>query len=205
LVPHISGQNLFNKFDSDLISFSSSDADARPVDNQRFQILILIFALSTFLTHSVFLFPVKFQTNLHRLATHLGQWRLQAFIRTDTINEWSSECNAYTHGSVVKLSSNNEKYFIAKQNLSNAAHPQSISHSILYRLFSDARYLLTIQFIICMVLIVCQLVWVIQGKYWHEIIISTLIILNSSYTIFKIIRDRLIFDMIDDNEYEKSY
>lgn len=165
--------------------------------------LTLIFALSTFLTHSVFLFPVKFQTNLHRLATHLGQWRLQSFIRKDTINEWSPECNSYTRGSVIKLSSNNEKYFIAVQHLSNAAYPQSISHAILYRLFGDVRCFLTIQFIISIVLILCQLYWIIQGKYWHEILISILIILNSSYTIFKIIRDRLIFDMIDDNEYDE--
>ncbi len=177
----------------------------RSTDTQPLKLLIFIFTLSTFVTHSAFLFPVKLQTTLHRIATHLGQWRQQSNIRTDTINEWSSECNAYTHGSVVKLSSNNDKYFIATQHLSNAAHPQSISHAILYRLFSDARYLLTIQFIICMILIVCQLVWIIQGKYWHEILISTLIILNSSYTIFKIIRDRLIFDMIDDNEYDENH
>ena len=183
--------------------FSFSDPDTRSVDHQRFQILTLIFALSTFLTHSVFLFPIKFQTNLHRLATHLGQWRLQTFIRTDTINEWSSECNSYTRGSLIKLSSNEGIYFIAIQPSSNAAHPQSISHSILYRLFSNARYFLTIQFIICIILILCQLVWIIQGKHWYEMLITVLIIFNSSYTIFKIIRDRLIFDMIDDNEYDE--
>jgi hypothetical protein len=158
--------------------------------------LIIIFALSTFLTHSVFLFPIKFQTNLHRLATHLGQWRLQSFIRTETINEWSSECNSYTRGSVIKLSSDTGKYFIAIQNLSNAAHPQSKTHSILYRLFGEATHFITIQFSICIILIICQLFWIISGKLWYEILISILLILNTSYTIFKIIRDRLIFDMI---------
>lgn len=165
--------------------------------------LIIIFALSTFLTHSIFLFPTKFQTNLHRLATHLGKWRFQSFIRTDTINEWSSECNSYTRGSVIKLSSNNDKHFIAIQHLSNAAHPQSISHSILYRLFGKTTYFITIQFSICIILILCQLFWIICGKLWYEILISALILLNSSYTIFKIIRDRLIFDMIGDNESDE--
>jgi len=103
---------------------------------------------------------------------------------------------------MIKLSSNSDKYFIAIQYLSNAAHPQSISHSILYRLFGNIKYFLTIQCLLCFILIICQLFWIIRGQFAFEILISILIILNSSYTIFKIIRDRLIVDMI--NEYESD-
>jgi len=104
---------------------------------------------------------------------------------------------------MIKLSSNSDKYFIAIQQLSNAAHPQSISHSIFYRLFGDIRYFLRIQFFLSLILIFCQLFWIIHAKYGFEILISILIILNSSYTIFKIIRDRLIFGMIDKYESDQ--
>jgi hypothetical protein len=181
--------------------FFSSDTNLSLVENQRYKILIIIFALSTCLTHSVFLFPVQFQTNLHRLSMHLGQWRLKPYTGTDVIHKWSSECNSYTNGNMIKLSSNNiEKYFIAIHHLSNAAHPLSISHSILYRLFGDLTYFLTIQFRLCPILIFCQLLWIIPGRFAFEIFISILIMLNSSYTIFKIIRDRLLFDMLDEHQ-----
>ncbi|CAF0720918.1 unnamed protein product [Adineta steineri] len=187
----------------DFIPFKIMAADVRSVDYERYIMLILICALTTFITHIIFLFPVKFQTNLYHLASHLGRWRLQSFLRTDTINEWSSECNSYVRGHTIRLSSNNDKYFIAEHPLSNAAHPQSISHSILYRLFGNTRYFLTIQFLIFIILIVCQFLWILHGKFWYEILISILIILNSSYTIFKIIRNRLIFNMINDNECDE--
>ncbi len=180
-----------------------SDTNIISTDNQRYKILIIIFALSTLLTHSVFLFSVKFQVNFRHLSNHLGQWRLKSSNRTDQIYEWSSECNIYTNGNMIKLSSNSDKYFIAIQHLSNAAHPQSISHSIFYRLFGKIRYFLRIQFFLSLILIFCQLFWIIHAKFGFEILISILIILNSSYTIFKIIRDRLIFDMIDKYESDQ--
>jgi hypothetical protein len=165
--------------------------------------LILIFGLTALLTHSTFLFPVKLQTTLHRLATHLGQWRQHPITRPNTITEWSSECNSYTRGSIVKLSSKNEQHFIAIQHLSNAAHPQSISHSILYQLFGDAKFFLTIQNGLNNAIILFQLFWIIRGKFWHESLIVCLIVLHSSYTIFKITRDRLILEMVDNNESDE--
>jgi hypothetical protein len=181
------------------------DANIRSTDNQRYKILItiFIFALSTFLTHSVFLFPIKFQVNLHNLSNHLGQWRLKPFNRTDPITEWSSECNTYKHGNIIKLSTNSVKHFIAIQALSNAAHPESISHSIFYRLFGGRKCYLAIQFPICLILIFSQFFWIIRGKFGFEILISILIMLNSSYTIFKIVRDCLIFSMIDEHESDQ--
>jgi hypothetical protein len=158
-----------------------------------------MFTLSTFITHSTFLFPVKLQTTLNRIATHLGQWRQQTNIRTDTINEWSSECNSYTRGSVVKLSSNNQ-YYIAIQHLSNAANPQSKAHSILYRLFGDPTYFLTIQFLLCLILILFHIIWIVRGKYWEQILIGCCIIFYSSYPIFKIVRDRIIIDFVEEQE-----
>lgn len=176
------------------------DPNIISTDTQCFKLLIIIFAINTFLTHSIFLFPMKFQANLHYLSNHLGQWRLKSFNSTDSIDEWSSKCNTYTYSSVIKLSSN---YFIALQHLSNAAHPQSISHSIIYRLFSNINYFITIQFFLCLILIFCEIIWIISGHFGYEIFISILIILNSSYTIFKIIRNRLIFDMIDEHESDQ--
>jgi hypothetical protein len=185
--------------------FFSSDINLSPIEDQGYKILIIIFMLTTFLTHSIFLFPVQFQTNLHRLSMHLGQWRLKSHTETDLIFKWSSECNSYTNGNLVRLSSNNfEKYFMAIHHLSNAAHPLSISHSILYRLFGNLIYFLTIQFRLCSILILCQFLWIIPGRFNFEIFISILIILNSSYTIFKIIRDRLLFDMLDEHRNEKK-
>ncbi len=171
----------------------------RSTDTQPLKLLIFIFTLSTFVTHSAFLFPVKLQTTLHRIATHLGQWRQQSNIRTDTINEWSSECNLYKRGSVVKLSSNN-RYFIAIQHLNNAAHPQSKSHAILYRLFGDPTYFLTIQFILSIILAIFHIIWIIRNRHWEQILISWLIIFYSSYPIFKITRDRIIMDFVEEHD-----
>jgi hypothetical protein len=162
--------------------------------------LIGILTLGTFLTHSAFLFPVKFQTNLHRIATHLGQWRQQSNIRTDTTNEWSSECNTYKRGSVVKLSSNNQQHFIAIQHVNNAANPQSNSHSILYHLFGDATYFLNIQFVLCIILVLFHIIWIISGKYWEQIVVGCLIIISVCYPIFKIARDRIIMDCVEEQE-----
>lgn len=174
------------------------------MDNQPIKFLITILTLSTFVTHSTFLFPVKLQTTLHRIATHLGQWRQQSNIRTDTIHEWSSECNSYTRGSVVKFPRNNQ-YYIAIQHLNNAANPQSKSHSILYRTFGDATYFSTIQFLLCIILILFQLIWIIRGKHWEQVLIGYFLIFYSSYPIFKIVRDRLIIDFVEEPEtYQTS-
>ncbi|CAF4966391.1 unnamed protein product [Rotaria sp. Silwood1] len=184
----------------DFVPIKMADTHVRSVDSQPLKMLIFIFALSTLVTHSAFLFPVKLQTTLHRIATHLGQWRQQSNIRTDTISEWSSECNSYTRGSVIKLSSNNQ-YYIAIQHLSNAANPQSKSHSILYRLFGDPTYFLTVQFILSITLIVFHIIWSIFGRHWEQILVGYLIIFYSSYPIFKIIRDRVILDFVEEHEY----
>ena len=102
---------------------------------------------------------------------------------------------------MTRLSSNStEKHFIAIQHFSNAAHPLSISHSIIYRLFGRASYFLGLQFRFCSLLICCQSIWIIRGQFGFEMLISILIILNSSYTIFKIIRDHLLFSMIVEHE-----
>ncbi len=175
------------------------DSHTRTKDVQPLKLLLIIFTLSTFITHSAFLFPVKLQTTLHRIATHLGQWRQQSNIRTDTINEWSTECNSYTRGSVVKFSSNNQ-YFIAIQHVNNAAHPQSKSHAILYRLFGDQTYFLTIQFLLCLTLIILYIIWIIRGKHWEQVLIGCFIILHSSYPIFKIVRDRVLMDLVEEHE-----
>ncbi|CAF2403495.1 unnamed protein product [Rotaria sp. Silwood2] len=187
----------------DLIPIKMTDNRVRSMDSQPLKMLIFIFTLSTFVTHSAFLFPVKLQTTVHRIATHLGQWRQQSNIRTDTINEWSSECNSYTRGSVVKLSSNNQ-YYIAIQHLSNAANPQSKSHSILYRLFGDPTYFLTVQFLLSMTVIILHIIWSIFGRHWEQILVSYLIIFYSSYPTFKIIRDRIIMDFVDEHEYVQA-
>ncbi|CAF1404140.1 unnamed protein product [Adineta steineri] len=180
----------------DFIPIKMMGNNVRSTDNQPLKLLILIFTLSTFITHSAFLFPVKLQTALHRIATHLGQWRSQSSIRTDTIHEWSSECNSYTRGSVVKLSSNN-RYFVATEHLSNAAHPQSKAHAIIYRFFGDATYFINIQIVFCIILTILQFIWIIRSKYWEQILISWLITFYSSYPIFKITRDRIILNLVE--------
>ncbi|UJR20751.1 hypothetical protein I4U23_023869 [Adineta vaga] len=187
----------------DFIPIATINHHVRSIENQPLKLIIFIFTLSTFITHSTFLFPVKLQTTLQRIATHLGQWRVQKDIRTETINEWSSECNSYTRGSVVKLSPTN-RYFIAIQHLSNAAHPQSNAHAILYRLFSDPTYVLTIQFVLCLILSLFQIIWLIRGQTWEQILISWFIIFYSSYPIFKITRDRIIMDFVEDHEYVQT-
>ncbi|CAF1010577.1 unnamed protein product [Rotaria sordida] len=184
----------------DLIPIKMLDIHVRSMDSQPLKSLIFILTLGTFVTHSAFLFPVKLQTTLHRIATHLGQWRQQSNIRTDTINEWSSECNSYTRGSVVKLSSNNQ-YYIAIQHLSNAANPQSKSHSILYLLFGDPTYFLTVQFIFSVILVILHIIWIACGRHCEQILVGYLIIFYSSYPIFKIARDRIIMDFVEEHEY----
>lgn len=172
---------------------------ARSYSTQPLIFLVVIFLLSTFITHSSFLFPVKFQTTLHRIAVHLGQWRQQSNIRTDTIPEWSFECNSYTRGSVVKLSTNN-RYYIAIQHLNNAAHPQSKSHSILSRFFVDPTYCLTIQFLCCLLIVSLNIIWIIRERFWERILIGYFLVFVSSYPVFKIVRDRIIMDFVEEHE-----
>lgn len=162
--------------------------------------LIATFGLGSFITHTAFLFPVKLQTTLHRIATHLGQWRLQSQIRNDAIAAWAPECNSYTRGSVVKLAANSQQYFLAVQHLSNAAHPQSKCHAFLYRFFGDATYVLTSQFLLCIPLLILTVIWMIRGQFWHETIISSLMIFFNSYPIYKIVRDRVMIDFVEENE-----
>lgn len=187
-----------------LHSISLLDSPNSINDNRPRKLLIFIFALSTFLTHCTFLFPVKLHTTLHRIVTHLGRWRRESNLRTESINPWSSECNSYTRGSVVKFTSTNVSY-IAIQHMNNAAHPQSFSHSFLFRLFGDATYLLTIQFLLAFVLIICHFIWTIRGQHWQEILIGCLMIFYSSYPMFKIVRDRVILDLVDENEFIQTY
>ncbi|CAF0976181.1 unnamed protein product [Adineta ricciae] len=187
----------------DCIPILTLNPHIRSIESQPLKFLIFILTLSTFISHSAFLFPVKLQTTLQRIATHLGQWRAQANVRAETINEWSSECDSYTRGSVVKLSSTSQ-HFIAIQHLSNAAHPQSNAHAMLYRLFSDPTYFLTTQLVLCLVLSVFQVVWLFLGKSWEKIIISWFIIFCSSYPIFKITRDRFIMDYVEEHEYVQT-
>lgn len=171
---------------------------------QHYHILLMIFTLATLLTQSIFLFPVEFQISLHHLATHLGHWRVQSPLRKDGIHEWSTECNSYHRGSQIKYSSNQkEKYFIGEEYLSNAAHPQSIPHTILYYLFHDRLYFSSKQFLLCIILVLCQLLWLIQGTLWYEIAISGAILVHNGFTIFQVTRDRFIFDLMDDNGYNE--
>lgn len=156
---------------------------------------MIIFALSTFLTHVHFLFPIQYQLNLQHLATHLGQWHRQSSSpSTKSISEWSSECNFYPENSLIKISSH---YFLAQHSHTNAAHPQSISHRLLFYLFHNLKTFSSLQFRLCLFLILCQLSWIIAGRFLCQILASCLIFFHSFYTIFQIVRDHVLFKMID--------
>ncbi len=99
----------------------------------------------------------------------------------------------------MKFSSNNQ-YYLAVQHLNNAANPQSKSHSILYRLFGDPTYFLTSQFLLCLILVILHVIWILRGRHWEEILIGCFIILSSAYPVFKIVRDRIIMDFVEENE-----
>ena len=157
-----------------------------------------MFSLGSLISQTNFLFPVKLQTTLHRISTHLGHWRTQSLLRPETIQEWSPECNSYTRGSVVKVSSNRQEHFLAVQHLNNAAHPQSISHAVLYRIFGDFTAFSTCQSLLSIGLLFINIIWVVCGKYWPNTIIGGLIILSNSYPTFKILRDRLIMDFVEE-------
>ncbi|CAF1231030.1 unnamed protein product [Adineta ricciae] len=188
----------------DIIPFKMINSDVRPVNIQQYYILVMIFTLATLLTQSIFLFPIEFQISLHHLATHLGRWRVKSPFRKNRIHESTIECNSHHRGSQIKYSSNQkEKFFIGEDYLNNAAHPQSISHTILYYLFHNRLYFSSKQFFLCIILVLCQLLWLIQGKLWYEVVISGAILLNNGFTIFQITRDRFIFDLMDDNEYNE--
>ncbi|CAF1200739.1 unnamed protein product [Adineta ricciae] len=188
----------------DLIPFQMINTGVRPVNIQQYHILVIIFTLATLLTQSIFLFPIELQIRLHHLATHLGRWRLKSTFRKDRIHECSIECNSNHRGSQIKYSSNQkEKYFIGEEYLSNAAHPQSISHTILYYLFHNRLYFSSKQFLLCIILVLGQLLWLIQGKLWYEVVISGAFLLHNGFTIFQITRDRFIFELMDDNGYNE--
>jgi hypothetical protein len=162
-------------------------------------VLIVILNISTWLTHLCFLFPVKLQTTLNRLAVHLGEWRAQTLTQTGSAQLWSTESNSYTRGSVVQIS-NHHQCFLAVQPLSNAAHPQSRSHRLLYRLFGEATSFQTMKFLVSLVWLILVIIWIVHGQYWEEVIIGSLLIFHNSYTTFKIFRDRIILDFAEEHE-----
>jgi hypothetical protein len=45
-----------------------------------------------------------------------------------------------------------------------------------------------------------HVIWILRGRHWEEILIGCFIILSSAYPVFKIVRDRIIMDFVEENE-----
>ncbi|CAF1219333.1 unnamed protein product [Didymodactylos carnosus] len=194
-------RSLSTLFLYDLVPFIYKSQRLRNVDLKSYILLIVILFLITITIHFTFLFPVKLQTTLHRIASHLGQWRKQNQTTKNSLGNWLEECNSYQRGTIISHKNN----FYMAMDMNNAAQPDLLSHKIIVKLFGDPLRFMNISLFLACSTVIFEYYWCIRGNHWEQIMIGVLLVLSCCYPIFKIFRDRLILEFVyGDGELLKS-
>ncbi|CAC5360568.1 unnamed protein product [Mytilus coruscus] len=144
--------------------------------------------VSAFLIFMVHFLPPKYLDLLHRCAQHLGRWqKVEGRHAHVPYNAWS-ELTVWPQGALVK----HVRGLFKAEGVNVTAEPGNSMHGRFYFFFHQPMRVVNWLLILTWLLVGYQFFSLIQSTEWNHIICVALMMFCNYYTLFKLLRDRII-------------
>ncbi|KAJ8314441.1 hypothetical protein KUTeg_006591 [Tegillarca granosa] len=144
--------------------------------------------ISAFLMLIVHFLPPKYLDLLHKCALHLGRWqRVEGRHAHVPYNAWS-ELTVWPQGALVK----HVRGLFKAEGINVTAEPGNGMHGRFYFLFHQPMRVVNWLLVLTWLLVGYQFFCLIQSTEWSHIICVALVLFCNYYTLFKLLRDRII-------------
>lgn len=144
--------------------------------------------LSAFLMLCVHFLPPKYIDLMHRCAQHLGRWqKVEGRHAHVPYNAWS-ELQVWPQGALVK----HVRGLFKAEGINVTAEPGNSMHGRFYFLFHRPLRVLNWMLVLGCMLTGYQFFCLLQCSEWNHIICMSLVLFSNYYTLFKLLRDRII-------------
>lgn len=144
--------------------------------------------ISSFLIYMVHFLPPKYLDLLHRCAQHLGRWqKVEGRHAHVPYNAWS-ELTVWPQGALVK----HVRGLFKAEGVNITAEPGNSMHGRFYFFFHQPMRVINWLLILTWLLVGYQFFSLIQSTEWNHIIAVALMMFCNYYTLFKLLRDRII-------------
>ncbi|KAK7905012.1 hypothetical protein WMY93_017619 [Mugilogobius chulae] len=162
--------------------------------------LFILVSISTSVILMRHLLPPRYCDLLHKAAAHLGCWqKVDPSLCSNVLQHIWTEEYIWPQGVLVK---HNKNVYKAMGHY-NVAVPSDVSHYRFYFFFNKPLRILNILIILEGAMIFYQLYSLICSEKWHQTISLALILFSNYYAFFKLLRDRIVFTNIRDNELSR--
>lgn len=144
--------------------------------------------LSAFLMLSAHFLPPKYLDLMHRCAQHLGRWqKVEGRHAHVPYNAWS-ELQVWPQGALVK----HVRGLFKAEGVNVTAEPGNSMHGRFYFLFHQPLRVLNWMLVLTWLLVGYQFFCLLQCSEWSHIICMAMVLFWNYYTLFKLLRDRII-------------
>ncbi|XP_060583973.1 transmembrane protein 39A-like isoform X2 [Ruditapes philippinarum] len=144
--------------------------------------------LSAFLMLCAHFLPPKYLDLMHRCAQHLGRWqKVEGRHAHVPYNAWS-ELQVWPQGALVK----HVRGLFKAEGINVTAEPGNSMHGRFYFLFHRPLRVLNWMLVLTWMLVGYQFFCLLQCSEWNHIICMSLVLFCNYYTLFKLLRDRII-------------
>ncbi|XP_052237907.1 transmembrane protein 39A-like isoform X2 [Dreissena polymorpha] len=144
--------------------------------------------LSSFLMLCAHFLPPKYLDLMHRCSQHLGRWqKVEGRNAHVPYNAWS-ELQVWPQGALVK----HVRGLFKAEGVNITAEPGNSMHGRFHFLFHHPLRVLNWMLILTWLLVGYQFFCLLQCSEWNHIICIALLLFCNYYTLFKLLRDRII-------------
>lgn len=144
--------------------------------------------LSAFLMLCVHFLPPKYLDLMHRCSQHLGRWqKVEGRHAHVPYNAWS-ELQVWPQGALVK----HVRGLFKAEGINVTAEPGNSMHGRFYFLFHRPLRVLNWMLVLGWMLAGYQFFCLLQCSEWNHVICMALVLFCNYYTLFKLLRDRII-------------
>lgn len=158
--------------------------------------------LSAFLMLCVHFLPPRYLDLMHRCAQHLGRWqKVEGRHAHVPYNAWS-ELQVWPQGALVK----HVRGLFRADGVNVTAEPGNSMHGRFYFLFHRPLRVLNWMLVLTWMLVGYQCFCLLQCSEWSHVICMALVLFCNYYTLFKLLRDRIILSKTyKDDDSNTSY
>lgn len=156
--------------------------------------------LCAFLLLIVHFLPPQYLDLLHKCALHLGRWqKVEGRHAHVPYNAWS-ELQVWPPGVLVK----HVRGLFRAEGINITAEPGNSMHVRFYFLFHRPLRITHYLLFLCFTLVIYQFVRLLLCTEWNHIVSLALMLFCCDYTLFKLLRDRIILNRTYKEEEEKD-
>jgi len=148
--------------------------------------------------YTIQIFPSTYIHMLHRTAVKLGQWtKIEGRVSHAFYSQWSSN-TVWPINSFVR----HGKDLYKSEGAHNCAEPGNATQSRFYSLFCDPLSVIGVLLMVHTGLVLAQHMSLAWSTQWYQLISEAILLFTNYYSLFKIVRDYIVFSRLSYTDKE---